>query len=246
MITVDDLTAVRGDTRVLSGVSFAVEAGETVAVMGANGAGKTTLLKHVAGLRDPADGTVTVAGTVGFAPEDPRDGLFAETVAEEVAFFPRNRGLDVDRYRTDAMGAMDIAELRDRDPYSLSVGEQRRVSIAAVLAGDPAALVLDEPTRGLDGAGEDQLADRLDSLDTTVLFSTHAADFAFAIADRVAVIDDGSLRATGSAATVLTDFDLLESAGIRPPDLVRWARETGIDPPPRTLDEAVRSLEATP
>ncbi len=246
MILVDDLTAVRGGAPVLSQVSFAVDPGETVAVMGPNGAGKTTLLKHVAGLREPAAGSVTVDGPVGFAPEDPRDGLFADTVAEEVAFFPRNRGLDVDRQRDAALAAMNVAALRDRDPYSLSVGEQRRVSIAAVLAGDPAALVLDEPTRGLDAAGERQLADRLDALDTTVLFSTHAADFAYAVADRVAVLVDGSLRETGAADAVLTDIDRLEAAGIRPPGLVLWAREAGIDPPPRTLEGALRALEATP
>lgn len=246
MIAVEALSAVRDGTPVLTDVTFTVDPGETVAVMGANGAGKTTLLKHVAGLREPATGTVSVDGTVGFAPEDPRAGLFADTVADEVAFFPRNRGLDVDARRDAAMAALDVTALRDRDPYSLSVGEQRRVSIAAVLAGDPDVLVLDEPTRGLDAGGEAHLAERLGALDTTILLSTHAADFAYGLADRVAVLKDGAFHELGAAEAVLTDPDLLESAGIRPPGLVRWAREAGIDPPPRSLEDAIRVLEAPP
>lgn len=246
MITVDGLACRLDGTAVLNDITFAVDAGETVAVMGANGAGKTTLLKLIAGLREADVGTVHVDGTVGFAPEDPRTGLFAETVAEEVAFFPRNRGLDVDRRRDAAMAAMDVVDLRERDPYSLSVGEQRRVSIAAVLAGDPDVLVLDEPTRGLDRAGERQLVDLLTQLGVTVLVSTHAADFAYAFADRVGVLVDGELRRIGAARDLLGAEEFLESAGIRPPGIVRWARQEGISPPPADLAEAVAAVEPTP
>lgn len=246
MITVESLGVSRDGRPVLVDCSLSVGTGETVAVMGPNGAGKTTLLKVVAGLIEAEGGAVEVDGLVGFAPEDPAAGLFAESVAEEIAFFPRNRGLDVAGRREAAMAAFDLAPLADRDPYTLSVGQQRRVSIAAVLAGDPDVLVLDEPTRGLDGAGEAELAERLGTVDRTVLVATHAADFAYAAADRVAVLTGGEIQRIGEARQVLADEAFLESAGIRPPGIVRWARRRGIDPPPADLAGALAWLEAAP
>ncbi|MDZ7701259.1 MAG: ABC transporter ATP-binding protein [Halobacteriales archaeon] len=244
MITADGLGVTRDGRPALDGLSLRVDAGETLAVMGPNGAGKTTLLKAVAGLLEADSGRVEVDGVAGFAPEDPAAGLFAESVAEEVAFFPRNRGLDVDERRESAMAALDVADLADRDPHTLSVGQQRRVSIAAVLAGDPDVLVLDEPTRGLDGAGEAELAELLGELDCTILLATHAADFAWAAADRVAVLSDGECRRVGEARRVLGAIPFLESVGVRPPGIVRWARREGIDPPPADLQAALEALEA--
>ena len=242
MISVRDL-CFGYDATVLSAVSFDVAAGETVALLGANGAGKTTLLRLVAGLAEPDAGTVRVGadddGTVGFAPENPAAGLFAETVREEVAFFPRNRGLDVDRRVERAMCEMAVEDLRDRDPFSLSAGEQRRVSIAAVLAGDPDVVVLDEPTAGLGRDDERRLASRLSDLDATVVFSTHDADFAFAVADRAGVLVDGTLRRVDDARTVLSDRSLLEDGGIRPPGIVVWSRRRGLDRVPEDLEGAV-------
>lgn len=245
MITVEGLGVSRDGRAALDGVSLAVEAGAVVAVMGPNGAGKTTLLKTVAGLLEPEAGDVEVEGTVGFAPEEPAAGLFAESVAEEIAFFPRNRDLDVEERRESAMAALDVGHLADRDPYTLSVGQQRRVSIAAVVAGDPDVLVLDEPTRGLDADGEGALAELVGTLDRTVLLATHAADFAYAAADRVAVLAAGELRRVGEARSILGDVPFLESVGIRPPGNVLWAREQGIDPPPADLAEALDAMEAT-
>lgn len=246
MIRVEALSFTRNGNAVLDGVSLSVDRGETVAMMGPNGAGKTSLLKLVAGLRAPAAGRVEVDGVAGFAPEDPQTGLFAETVAGEVEFFPGNRGLDVDPRREAALAALDIEPLRGRDPYSLSVGEQRRVSIAAVVSGDPDVLLLDEPTRGLDAAGERALAELVDDLDATVLLATHAADFAYELADRVAVLVAGRLQRLDAARTVLRDVPSLEAAGIRPPGIVSWARKHGIDPPPSDLAEAVARVEPTP
>lgn len=246
MIAVEGLHVARDGRTALDDVSLAIEGGETIAVMGPNGAGKTTLLKVVAGFLEADAGSVEVHGVTGFAPEDPQAGLFAESVAEEVAFFPRNRGLDVDARREGALARLGIEPLAGRDPFTLSVGQQRRVSIAAVLAGDPDVLVLDEPTRGLDVAGEDALADLLGGLDQTVLVATHAADFAYRAADRVAVLAEGDLRRVGGARTLLGDEAFLRSAGVRPPGNVTWARHQGIDPPPANLDEALAALEAAP
>lgn len=239
MIRVRDLSVAHGGRRVLSGVSLDIEAGELVAVMGANGSGKTTLLRLLAGLRDPDDGSIDADGVIGFAPEDPRAALFAGSVAEEVAYFPRNRGLDASRAADRAMDRLAIDHLRDRNPLSLSVGEQRRVSIASVVAGDPAGLALDEPTAGLDRAGEHQLGELLTSLDAAVICSTHAADFAYRYADRVAVLVDGGLRRLGPPADVLADRDLLAEAGIRVPGIVSWATQRGFDRLPTDLEEAL-------
>lgn len=221
--------------------SFAVDAGEILAVMGANGAGKTTLLKLLAGLRQPDAGRIDRPpdAPVGFAPEDPKAGLFAPTVYEEVAFFPRNRGLDVDDRTDAAMAAMAVGHLADRSPVSLSVGEQRRVSIAAVLAGDPAVIALDEPTAGLDRAGERRLADRLADLEAAVVVSTHESDFAHAIADRVLVLESGRVRRIGDAGAVLGDAAFLREVGLRPPGAVEWAAARGFDRPPASVEEAV-------
>lgn len=245
MIRLEAVGVARDGQPVLEEVTLAVDAGETIAVMGPNGAGKTTLLKVVAGLLEAETGTVEVDGPVGFAPEDPAAGLFAESVAEEVAFFPRNRGLDVVERRESAMAALGVTDLADRDPYSLSVGQQRRVSIAAVLSGAPDVIVLDEPTRGLDADGEAELTDLLGRLDSTVLVATHAADFAYAAADRVAVLTGGELRRVGEARPILGDISFLESAGIRPPGIVRWADRLGIDPPPADLAAALEAVETT-
>lgn len=224
---------------VLDGISLSVDDGETVAVMGSNGAGKTTFLKLLAGLDDRDDGSVDVDGVVGFAPEDPEVALFAETVAEVVAFFPRERGLDAESHAERAMEAMDVSRFRERYPRSLSAGEQRRVAIASVLSGDPAVMALDEPTAGQGRTGERQLGSLLAGLDTTVVFSTHEGDFAYEFADRVAVLDGGVLRRVGTPGDVLMDESILQAAGIRQPGLIQWARRQGFDRLPVDFEDAV-------
>jgi len=231
-------------TPVLRGASMDVADDAVHALMGANGAGKTTLLRLVAGLREPDAGTVRIAGDdpVGFAPENPRAGFFAETVAAEVAFFPKNRGLDVDRHVEEALAAMDVADLRDRAPLSLSGGEQRAVSLASVLAGDPAVVALDEPSSGLHAPAQRRLGELLCGLDRTVLCSTHDADFAYEFADAVSVLVDGEVVRTGDPADVLSDRDLLARAGIRTPGLVDLAAELSLARVPSSLDEAIEEV----
>lgn len=239
MIECSDLHHAYDEQSALSGVSLSAPPGSVLAVMGANGAGKTTLLRILAGLIEPDAGSVACDGTVGFAPENPADALFAASVAEELAFFPRNRGLDVDAHVEHALEAMALGGYRERAPHSLSTGEQRRVAIAAVLAGDPAVVALDEPTAGLDRRAERKLGRLLASLDASVVLSTHESDLAYEYADRVALLADGELLAEGPPAGVLTDERRLRAAEVRTPGLVAWAREAGVDPPPATVEEAV-------
>lgn len=245
MLRVEDLSFSYDDEgRVLIDVSFAAETGEVLAIVGHNGAGKTTLLTLLAGLVKPDAGRVAVDGVVGFAPADPREALFAGTVREEVAFFPRNRGLDVDQRVHDALAAMELQSVADRAPTSLSTGEQRRTAIAAVLSGDPSVVALDEPTAGLDVDAVDALGTRLADLEATVVCATHDTDFAYAHADSVAVLVDGELRAYGPATEVLADIDLAAEAGVRPPGPVAWAAARDFAPPPDIATAVARASEA--
>lgn len=251
MIEIENLSfAFENGPRVFEAFSASVETGGVVAVLGANGTGKTTLLRLLAGLLEPDAGRIEIDGAtepvVGLAPETPGDGLFSPTVAEEVAFFPENRGLQVDARVTDALARLGIASLADRDPYSLSEGEKRLVTIAAVLSGDPDVVGLDEPTSGLDRGARTRLGTRLASLEQTILVVTHDTDFAWQYADRAIVLGDGGRRRQGPVESVLADPDFdLEGVGLEPPQAVAWARERGIEPPPRTVAEAVDRLEET-
>lgn len=227
MIRAEGVGYAYGETVALEGVSLTIEDGEHFAVMGANGAGKSTLLRVISGLDEPTAGSIEGGGVVGFSPEDPSAALFADTVADEVAFFPRNRGLDAAALTDAALRDLDIEGLRDRQPRSLSAGEQRAVAIAAVLAGDPDVLALDEPTAGLDRRGERDLERHLEDLDSTMVVATHASDFAYEFADRVAVLADGRVERVGPPGDVLTDDELLAECGIRLPGVVEWARARG-------------------
>lgn len=236
---------------VFEDLSVTLETGQTVAVLGANGTGKTTLLRLLAGLIEPTSGKIRVDGaddpTVGLAPETPADGLFAQSVESEVAFFPTNRGLSVDERVQDALDQLNIGHLAERDPYSLSEGEKRLVTIAAVLSGNPDVVALDEPTSGLDMSGLERLGDRIKRLQRTVVLVTHDTDFAWRYADSVVVLSDAGLERQGPTEAVLDDpeFDL-EAIGLPTPRPVLWARERGVEPAPTTVSEAVSFLEDEP
>lgn len=239
MIVAHDVSFSYNGTAAVSEVSISTEPGEFLAIVGANGAGKTTFIKLLAGIYRPDAGSIDVDGIVGFCPEDAKAGLFAESVADEVAFFPRNRGLDVRDRAESAMETMDVLRFRDRDPHSLSVGEQRRVAIASVLSGDPDVVVLDEPTGGLARKDERRLGHLLGSLGCTIVVSTHQTDFAYEFADRIAVMHRGRLRRVGEPVEILTDDELLAEVAVRVPGLVEWARRQGFDRPPADFDEAI-------
>lgn len=236
-----------GET-VFDELTVTVEPGQIVAVLGANGSGKTTLLRLLAGLLEPSAGKIMFDGesdpVVGLTPEVPSDGLFAATVEDEVAFFPKNRGLEVDARVREALEALEIEELADRSPHILSAGQQQLVSIAAVLSGAPDLVGLDEPTSGLDAVSWERLGSRLATLSETVLLATHDTDFAWRYTDRVLVLSGRGVARYGRTRSVLADedFDLTEH-GLDTPNPVKWARTNGIDPPPRSVTAAVEELE---
>jgi len=178
---------------VLRGLATEIAAGERVALMGRNGAGKSTLLRCLAGLSRPTRGKVQTAGRVALLLQNPADYLVAETVEGEL--------------RAPALEATGLPA--GRDPRDLSGGERQRLALAIVLdaAEPPAAVALDEPTRGMDRARKGELAEQLGRLaaaGTAVIVATHDVEFAAAVAARVLLLGDGRVVADGPAAEVLT------------------------------------------
>jgi energy-coupling factor transport system ATP-binding protein len=193
-------------------INLPLRTGEAVALLGPNGAGKSTLAKHFIGLLRPQVGRVVVEGAdiarvktedlaarVGYAFQNPDDALFARTVLEEVTFAPRNLRQTREQAAAQAMNwleALGCAHLRDREPLTLSYGEKRRVSLAAVLAADPRIVILDEPTAALDQGNARVVAavvQRCVADGKTVLVLTHDLPFARATCTRLFSLRDGAL-----------------------------------------------------
>lgn len=230
-------------TVALRGVSLSVYEGEFVAIMGENGAGKTTLVKHFNGVLKPTRGRVLVKGrdtrslsvaelsrTVGLVFQNPDHQLFGETVYDEVAFALRNFRYpeDVVERRVEwALRIMELHRYRDRSPYSLSVGERKRLAIAAVLAYDPEILILDEPTAGQDYVQKEKISETLNLLRTmgkTVVIVTHDVEFVLEHVDRVVLMSRGEIIASSPPWEVFTNTALLRKARLLPPQVVRVAR----------------------
>ncbi|MCG8923507.1 energy-coupling factor ABC transporter ATP-binding protein [Lentzea sp. CC55] len=207
----------------LFGVDLRVERGERVAVLGPNGAGKTTFALHLNGVLSGGAGTVSVAGLevskknlrevrrrVGLVFQDPDDQLFSPTVAEDVAFGPRNFGMsDVDARVLEALRAVGMESVAGRSPLHLSGGQRRRVALASVLACSPEILVLDEPSANLEPVARRELAELLLSLAPTMLVVTHDLPFALQVCPRSVLIDDGVVVADGPTREILADTALL-------------------------------------
>lgn len=248
-----------GRVAALDGLDLVVSQGRRLAILGPNGAGKTTLLLHLNGTLRPAAGTVLVEGTpagyerqsltawrrrVGLVLQDPEDQLFAATVSEDVSFGPLNLGLPQEevRYRVEeALAAMGVEALAGRAPHMLSFGQKKRVAIAGILAMRPDVLLLDEPTAGLDRQGAALLLEslaRLDRAGTTLVFSTHDVDLAWAFADEVALFRAGRVLAQGPAEDILGQTEPMAEAGLEPPFLLRFgleAKRLGWLPPSASL-----------
>ncbi len=191
------VTAGFGNKIVLDGVDVAGHQGEVVALCGPNGGGKTTLLRLIAGALQPSSGTVERRpGRIAYLPQNPTALLHRPTVRSEVTLTLK-RAHDEETPETilDALGLLSVA---GRYPRDLSCGERQRVALAAVLPGTPDLVLLDEPTRGMDGAARDalvQLVSRLRDRGSAIVLATHDADLRAALADRVLKVDGGTVTA---------------------------------------------------
>ncbi|MDH7602210.1 MAG: ABC transporter ATP-binding protein [Armatimonadota bacterium] len=230
-VSVTDLTVRYHDGRLaLENVSFRVGAGESVAILGANGAGKSTLLLALVGVIW-AQGRVSF-GDLTLSPktlrdvrrrvqlvfQEPDDQLFMPFVRDDVAFGPLNFGVPAEDVRTIVKKALDSVGLtgfENRNPHALSLGEKKRVAIAAALACKPQVLLLDEPSAGLDAPGRRQLAEVLRSLEATKLIATHDLDFASAVCERAIVLKCGRVRSEGAIESLLADEAMLYDCGLR-------------------------------
>ncbi|MCQ3938002.1 MAG: ABC transporter ATP-binding protein [Chloroflexi bacterium] len=226
------------DVEVLHGINLEIRRGDVIAVLGPNGAGKTTFVKHAIGLLKPKGGRVLVngrdtkeasvaqiAGTLGYVFQSPSHMLFAPTVSEELAFGPRNLNHPKEQIEQEVKEALRIVNLSDKEqdpPLALSFGQQKRVSIAAILAMQSRILVMDEPTAGQDYRNYMNFMDAILQLPSfeAILFITHDVDLAVIYANRVLMINDGRLVADGRPQEVLRDFDRLKANRLVPTSLL--------------------------
>lgn len=249
----------------LDGVSLEVPARATTAIVGQTGSGKSTLLRLLCGLEAADAGSLTVCGinaatkrgrrqvrrAVGYVMQHPERQLFAQTVAEDVAFGPRNQGLsaaEVERRVAHALDLVGLADRRDASPFELSGGQQRLAAIAGVLAMEPELLVLDEPTAGLDPRGRARLRALMADLaahGVTLLQVTHSMEDA-ARADHVVVLDQSHVLAAGTPAEVFCPASepQLTAVGLGLPRPLAYAREHALDARPLTLEALVAALRA--
>lgn len=220
-------------TEALKGVSFRIDHGGAVALVGANGAGKSTLLLHLNGYLPTTRGEVRIGDTaltretaslarraVGMVFQDPDDQLFMPTVAEDVAFGPLNAGLPTDQVElrvATALARVGMAHVRDRPPYRLSAGEKRAVAIATVLAMTPDILVMDEPSSNLDPRARRRLIELLQSFEHTKIIATHDLELVVEVCSRVIVLDGGKVVADGPASDILSDEPLMLAHGLERP-----------------------------
>lgn len=229
----------------LRDVSLTVRRGEFLGLAGHTGSGKSTLVQHLNGLIRPQEGSVRALGLdlsnkkdaaavkakVGVVFQYPERQLFAETVAQDVAFGPHNLGLSqaevARRVETSlARVGLDLATVGDKSPFELSGGQQRRVAFAGVLAMEPEVLVLDEPMAGLDPAARSdflELIDRLHREGLTVVMVSHSMDDLANCCDRIVVMNEGAVFAEGTPAQVFAHADELKSIGLGVPAAQRMA-----------------------
>jgi len=226
-------------SQVLQEVSLEIRRGDVIAVLGPNGAGKTTLVKHAIGLLKPKSGRVLVDGhdtrhlsvaqvakTLGYVFQSPSHMLFAPTVFEELAFGPGNLGHPASQIEQEVKESLDIVHLSGREkepPLSLSFGQQKRVSIAAILAMRSRILVMDEPTAGQDYQNYMSFMESILQLPhfEAILFITHDIDLAVIFASRVLLVADGRLEADGKPHEVMADLERLRRCRLLPTSLLR-------------------------
>ena len=253
----------------LQDVSFAVEPGEFIGVIGHTGSGKSTLMQHMNGLLKPTEGSVLLGGKdiwsdkvltrqsrfrVGLVFQYPEYQLFEETVYKDIAFGPKNMGLkaeEIDRRVREAAGFVGLTEAQlQASPFDLSGGQKRRVAIAGVIAMEPEVLILDEPTAGLDPEGRGEILQNIESYrkakNATIMMVSHSMNDVARLADRLFVLCDAKLVMDGTPKEVFSRAQELLDMGLDIPDVTRvflHLKRLGLPVEPvYTLEQAVSSL----
>lgn len=244
------------EARALKDICLTIHDGEFVGIIGHTGSGKSTLISHLNGLERSQPGTVFVNGldlgdkqtdliavrrTVGLVFQYPEYQLFEETVEKDVAFGPRNLGLEEGEIKSRVAEALVMVGLdpaiAEKSPFELSGGQKRRVAIAGVVAMHPSILILDEPAAGLDPAGRREmlrLIQRIHKSGTTVVMVSHSMDDVGRCCQRIYVLNRGEIAYEGTPAEVFMHDEQLHAIGLDVPEcakLARKLREAGFDIP---------------
>ena len=251
-------------------ISFTVEKGEFLGLIGHTGSGKSTLIQHLNGLLKPTGGDILLGGEsiwkdkettraarfrVGLVFQYPEYQLFEETVYKDIAFGPKNMGLKDEEIRSRILRAIGFVGLDesvlDKSPFDLSGGQKRRVAIAGVIAMEPEIVIFDEPTAGLDPAGCASLLENIrtyqKATQATVLMVSHSMDDVAALADRLLVLNQGEIEMHGTPKEVFAHAQRLTEIGLSVPQITALflrLRELGIavDPATYTVEDAARQL----
>jgi len=259
------------EKKALDNINITINERDFIGLIGHTGSGKSTLVQHLNGLIKPTEGKVIVDGIdtknphdnllkvrqrVGLVFQYPEHQLFEETVYKDVAFGPRNLGLDEDevhkRVKTaiESVG-LDFEKLKDRSPFELSGGQKRRVAIAGVLAMEPKVLVLDEPTAGLDPRGRDEVLGRIKKLyeekNITIILVSHSMEDIAKLVNRIIVMHRGKVVMDGKTKEVFKEVEKLEEIGLGIPQVTTFMREfkkkgNPIDDTVITVEEAKMEL----
>ena len=253
------------EKKALDGVSFEIEEGEFVAIIGHTGSGKSTLIQHINGLLKPDSGKIIIDGEditakkmnlshirkkVGLVFQYAEYQLFEETIEKDIAFGPRNLGLSDDDINDRVKKTMEIVGLdyetyKDKSPFEISGGQKRRAAIAGVVAMEPKVLILDEPTAGLDPKGRDDILYQIKELHRrlkiTVILVSHSMEDVAKVADRIIVMDNGKNIIDGKPSEVFREVETLEKVGLAVPQvtyLVKRLNEAGF-----SIDQNVFTIE---
>ncbi|MGV8145292.1 MAG: energy-coupling factor transporter ATPase [Alkaliphilus sp.] len=249
-ITIKNLTHIYNEgspyqTNALEDINIEIMPGEFIGLIGHTGSGKSTLIQHINGLLKPDKGEIIVDGMditsknvkmadirkkVGLVFQYPEHQLFEETVYKDIAFGPKNLGLDSDEIDSRVKEAMNFVKLpfealKERSPFELSGGQQRRVAIAGVLAMKPDVLILDEPTAGLDPRGRDEIFEQIRLLhqkyNNTIILVSHSMEDIAKLTDRIIVMHEGKVLLTGKTKTVFRESEKLEAIGLGVPQITK-------------------------
>lgn len=257
----------------IKGVNFSADANEIIGIIGHTGSGKSTFIQHLNGLIKPTDGIVCVNGediwkkenkadlrkvkfAVGLCFQYPEYQIFEDTVFDEIAFGPKQMGLDTDEIQSRVFESMNIVgldrKLKDASPFDMSGGQKRRVAIASIIAMKPQVLVLDEPCAGLDPKGRQVILNLVKNyqkkMGNTVLFVSHSMEDVANIADRVMVFKGGEVAMFGAVDEVFSRGAELKEMGLNIPEVTEVflkLKAMGIDcnTGVYTVDQAVKEIK---